>query len=268
MAEALGLKTAADRAAIAKAAAWQALRHGDHACALALTLRLVAERHGPAWSLCEALLAPHLAAVQTPTGGVAAGGGQSSRQERDGAAAAAGVPAYDAATREKLLSHMLAHCPPERFDAAMELWRRWSQQHATVSLCAQADAALAEGDEEAVRDVMMDTAALHQDYQTLHEIHKALGRGLSFRQWMEENEAADVTADGFTERVNSADFRARYWLEAGGTFTASERAHLDRTRSAQPPADKEERVRRRRVFSGKSITRRAIRHAATGMGLW
>jgi hypothetical protein len=45
----------------------------------------------------------------------------------------------------------------------------------------------------------------------------------------EKNEVADVTADGFTERVNKGDFRAKYWKEAGGKFNESEQTHLDDT---------------------------------------
>ena len=103
---------------------------------------------------------------------------------------------------------------------------------------------------------MMDIVALHQDYQTLHEICKAVSAGLSFRGWMEANEPADVTADAFTERVNSADFRARYWAEAGGSFTPREQAHLDTTPAASPmssPPRSDSTGVKRRSFAPQSI---------------
>eukprot|EP00966_Prymnesium_polylepis_P124394 2876784-Prymnesium_polylepis.1 len=79
----------------------------------------------------------------------------------------------------------------------------------------------------------MKTVSQHQDYQTVHEISKAIEQGQSFTEWMKANEPADVTADGFTERVNRSDFRAQYWKEAGGQFTESEQAHLNSTPAAE-----------------------------------
>ena len=103
---------------------------------------------------------------------------------------------------------------------------------------------------------MMKTVSQHQDYQTVHEISKAIEQGQSFTEWMRANEPADVTADGFTERVNKGDFRARYWEEAGGTFTESEQRHLDGT-PAPEVKDEGERGRQRARFTSKPVDEQA-----------
>lgn len=103
---------------------------------------------------------------------------------------------------------------------------------------------------------MMKTASLHQDYQTLHEISKAIESGQSFTEWMQVNEAADVTPSGFTERVNKGDFRARYWEEAGGKFSESEQAHLDATPAAEV-TNEGERGRQRGRFASKPVDEQA-----------
>ena len=104
---------------------------------------------------------------------------------------------------------------------------------------------------------MVTAATAHQDNQTLHEISKAQAEGKTFTEWMKQNEAQDVTADGgFTERVNKSDFRARYWKEAGGTFTPEEQAHLDSTPAPEIPAEGE-RARQRARFAKKSIPEQA-----------
>ena len=103
---------------------------------------------------------------------------------------------------------------------------------------------------------MMKTASLHQDFQTLHEISKAIENGESFTEWMQANEPVDVTSNGFTERVNKGDFRARYWQEAGGEFTAAEQTHLDNTPAAEM-SNEGERARQRGRFVSKPVEEQA-----------
>ncbi|KAL1529936.1 hypothetical protein AB1Y20_000864 [Prymnesium parvum] len=244
LAEALGLKSGSDRAAIAEAVAWKALDEGDQRCAVQLALQLVSERHGSSWSLCDVLLARcgDARSASSP------GGGAPSGERADGT--------LEPRTRQKLLSHALAHCDPDRFEPLMQLWRDWRDEQTTASLRAQADSLSMHSSEESMA-AMKSVAALHQDYQTLHEIKKAISDGLTFREWMQLNESADVTADGFTERVNRNDFRARYWAEAGGVFSPSEQRHLSSTRAADPPADDPERVRMRHMFNRSPVAAQA-----------
>ena len=68
--------------------------------------------------------------------------------------------------------------------------------------------------------------------------------------------AADVTTDGFTERVNRSDFRAKYWKEAGGKFSESEQSHLDDT-PATEEKDEGERGRQRARFASKPVEEQA-----------
>ena len=103
---------------------------------------------------------------------------------------------------------------------------------------------------------MMKTVSQHQDFQTVHEISKAIEDGQSFTEWMQANEAADVTTDGFTERVNRSDFRAKYWNEAGGKFSESEQSHLDDT-PATEEKDEGERGRQRARFASKPVEEQA-----------
>lgn len=105
---------------------------------------------------------------------------------------------------------------------------------------------------------MMKTATQHQDYVTLHEISKAIENGQSFTEWMQANEPADVTPEGFTERVNKGDFRARYWEQAGGQFTEVEQAHLDSVAAADIP-NEAERSRQRARFVSKPVEEQAER---------
>eukprot|EP00966_Prymnesium_polylepis_P030195 701863-Prymnesium_polylepis.1 len=73
---------------------------------------------------------------------------------------------------------------------------------------------------------------------------------------MQANEPADVTADGFTERVNRSDFRAKYWKEAGCEFSESEQSHLNST-PATEVKDEGERGRQRARFASKPLDEQA-----------
>lgn len=87
-----------------------------------------------------------------------------------------------------LLSHALAHCNCERLDSLLALWREWREEEASRVLCEHTDRLREEEGERGVDaglTAMKRTAALHQDYQTLHEISKAIAEGKSFRAWMQ-----------------------------------------------------------------------------------
>ena len=97
----LGVAEDEARAALAERMATLALQQGKRSHALELTIGLVEADHPPAWQLCEALCAP--------------------AADRDGAGAE--EVGHDLCGR--LLSHALMHCPEDRFDRNMALWREW-----------------------------------------------------------------------------------------------------------------------------------------------
>ena len=91
---------------VCESLASMALRRGDVERALELTKRLVVVGYGPAWRLCVRFC-------------------ESASSECDGSAAD-----LDSVMRGVLLAHVLNHCPHERFDASMALWRTWRAESA------------------------------------------------------------------------------------------------------------------------------------------
>ena len=89
----------------------QALLTGDVSSASRLTLRLVEASHPPAWSLCEQLLSEHAhPPLEIPP---------------------------DVARR--LLSHAMAHSPPESFGPLLALWRRHRRDTAESDVASALD---------------------------------------------------------------------------------------------------------------------------------